>query len=277
MELAANENIISRKQSTERPMAIVTGASSGIGRALTVELAARGYDLCLVARRKDLLEQLSSELMSVHGVNTHALAVDLTLSGSVAEIAAHFHAIDRIPELLVNNAGIGNTGEFSNTDWGQEHEIVQLNVLALTELTKMLLPGMKIRGSGRILNVASTAAFKPGPYYAVYAATKSYVLSFSQALNRELSGTGVSVTCLCPGPTKTEFARRAGIREDGRFYRMRAMSAAKVARHAVRALLAGKSVAIPGLSNAVAAYATQLLPGPILMRLSGAIRRGTMN
>ena len=258
-------------------MAIVTGASSGIGRALAVELAARGYDLCLVARRKGLLEQLSSELMCVHGVNTHTLAVDLTLPGSVAEIASRFQAIDRIPELLVNNAGVGNMGEFTNTDSRREQEILQLNVLALTELTKMLLPGMKARGCGRILNIASTAAFKPGPYYAVYAATKSYVLSFSQALNYELSGTGVSVTCLCPGPTRTEFARRAGIRENGMFYRMRSMSAATVARHAVRALLAGKSVAIPGWSNAAIALVTQLLPGPILMRLAGAIRRGTVN
>lgn len=257
----------------KQPMAIVTGASSGIGRALAVELARRGYDLCLVARRKTLLEELGSELMRDHGVKTGALELDLTQPCSLAEIREYLHARNWEPDVLVNNAGIGNTGEFLGTDWEREREMLQLNIVALTELTKIVVPGMKMRQYGRILNVASTAAFSPGPYCAVYAATKSYVLSFSQALNCELAGTGVSVSCLCPGPTRTEFAERAGIRDSGRFYRMRAMSPSAVARLGVRALLAGKSVAIPGSCNIAAALAIRLVPRSMVMQFSGAIHR----
>ncbi|HLN57107.1 MAG TPA: SDR family oxidoreductase, partial [Thermoanaerobaculia bacterium] len=191
--------------------ALVTGASSGIGKELARLIAADGYDLVLVARRQERLEELARELSVAHGVSARVIAADLADPDSPKRIVEELEAERIAVDVLVNNAGFGIYGRLWNSDITRQLEIIQVNVVALTDLTGRLLPGMVSRKRGRIVNVASTAAFQPGPYQAVYYATKAYVLSFSEAIAEELKGTGVTVTALCPGPTTTEFQEAAGL------------------------------------------------------------------
>ena len=256
-----------------RRMALVTGASSGIGRAIAVELASRKFDLVLTARREARLQTLGAELARLYGVGTTVVAIDLAAPQAATELHDRVCEMDPSIDVLVNSAGVGNHGDFASTDWLVEHRMIQLNIVALTELTKLVLAGMLGRRAGRILNVASTAAFKPGPFYAVYAATKAYVLSFSEALQQELSGTGVTATALCPGSTSTSFASAAGIQRKRLLRLLPTMRPDVVARCAVKGLLAGRPLVIPGYTNNAVAVALKLLPRSTVRALARHARR----
>src|SRR5216684_712720 len=212
----------------DRLTALITGASTGIGYDLA-RLMAPDFDLILVARSRDRLENLRHELQAKYRTQIHNMPADLSRpeapEGLFAEIAQRGLQVD----ALINNAGFGVYGRFSETSLHDELQMVQLNLTALTYLTKLALPGMLERRHGRIMNVASTAGFQPGPLMAVYYATKAYVISFSEAIASELRGTGVSMTCLCPGPTDTEFAVQAKV-EKSRLFRLGAMNSVDVAR-----------------------------------------------
>ncbi|MGY1712192.1 SDR family NAD(P)-dependent oxidoreductase [Geodermatophilus sp. SYSU D00758] len=237
--------------------ALVTGASGGIGLELARLLAADGHRLTLVARSRDRLEQLAAELGGAEVV-----ALDLAEPGAPGRVVAAAPEVD----VLVNNAGYGDFGPFERSDLGRQLGMVDLNVRALTELTHRHLPGMLARRQGRVLNVASTAAFAPGPLMAVYYATKAYVLSFSEALAEETRGTGVTVTALCPGPTASGFQAAAAMGTSRLVAGRRLPSAADVAREGYAAMLAGRPVAVTGGLNRAMAGAVRFAPRPLVRR-----------
>jgi hypothetical protein len=243
----------------DRQTALITGASFGIGLELAQVFAREGYNLVLVARSADKLRHLASELEKAHNTRSLILATDLTEPGAAAYVIDQTIRADIRVDVLVNNAGFGQYGFFAENDLEECLRQIQLNVTTLTHLTRLYLPGMIERKSGRILNVASTAAFQPGPLMAVYYATKAYVLHLSEALANEVQGTGVTVTCLCPGPTATEFQERAhmtGIR----LANYGVMDARTVAEDGYRALMSGKPVAISGFKNWLVAQSVRFAP-----------------
>jgi short-subunit dehydrogenase len=246
--------------SAEQGTALVTGASGGIGEALARELAGEGYDLVLVARSVDALDALGAELASAHGVTATSIGADLAVTGAGAELAAEVGRRGLQVDVLVNNAGFADFGPFAEADRDTTMQMVTLNVATLTELTHELVGPMVARGRGRVLNVASTAAFMPGPLMAVYYATKAYVLSFSEAIAEELKGTGVTVTALCPGPTASGFQARAAM-EDSRLVKgKKVMDAPTVARLGVAAMEAGTPLEVCGTKNKVQAFMPRLMP-----------------
>ncbi|WP_420593627.1 SDR family NAD(P)-dependent oxidoreductase [Deinococcus sp.] len=259
--------------SSSKPTALVTGASGGIGEAVARQLAARGLNLLLIARSEDKLQKLAAELADKHHIQTQIMALDLNDPGAAAEVQRECEYRQLEIGLLVNNAGIGVYGEFAGSKLGEQLDMIQLNIAALTELTHRFLPGMIGRGRGRVLNVASTAAFLPGPLMAVYYASKAYVLSFSEALNEEVRGTGVYVTALCPGPVETGFKAQAKM-ENSRMFSGPAsrgmLSAEEVARQGVAAMLRGDAVVVPGAANKAVTLLPRLLPRSLL---PGIVRR----
>ncbi len=238
--------------------ALITGASSGIGLELARLFAADKWDVALVARSEGKLNDLAAELQSAHGVTARVIAADLAKPDAPARIIEALHGVEI--EALVNNAGFGLGGEFAKTDLGAELEMIQVNVTALTHLTKLVLPAMVARRRGAILNVASTAAFQPGPLMAVYYATKAYVLSFSEAIADELRNSGVTVTALCPGPTETGFAAVAKTESSMLFTMMRPSEAKDVARAGYEGMKRGKRVVIPGAKNKLLAQSVRVSP-----------------
>ena len=236
---------------TSRKIALVTGASSGIGLEMSKELWRAGYDLILVARSENKLRALAKELG-----NAKVIVADLALPDEPQKVFDRAGAVD----VLINNAGFGVSGPFAEADLAKELEMIQVNISALTAMTKLFLKPMLERNSGHIVNVASTAAFQPGPLMAVYYATKAYVLSFSEAIADELRDTAVKVTALCPGPTATGFADVAGMTSSRLFSLMKPMSSRQVARYGVRAMLRGTRVAIPGVSNRLAVQSLRVSP-----------------
>jgi uncharacterized protein len=255
------------------PTALITGASSGIGLELASLAAQDRHDVVLVARQRERLESVGRGLQEEYGVRVSVLAKDLNDPSAPAELERELAERHIEIDVLVNNAGLGVYGFFKDTSIDRELEAIQVNVSALTHLTKLVLGGMLARRRGRILNVASTAAFQPGPIMAVYYATKAYVLSFSEALANECSGSGVTVTALCPGPTRTEFEGRAGspagilLRKKGFV-----MSASDVAREGWRGMKAGKRVVIPGLANRLLVQAERVSPRRLVTAISRRIR-----
>ncbi len=243
----------------DRKAALITGASFGIGLELARIFAREGYNLILVARSADKLRQLASELEKSHSTRSFILATDLTEPGAPAYLLDQTTRADIQVGVLVNNAGFGQYGMFAENDLEECLRQIQLNVTALTHLTRLYLPAMMERKNGRILNVASTAAFQPGPLMAVYFATKAYVLHLSEALANELEGTGVTVTCLCPGATATEFHKRANATGQ-RLLRFGSMDAHSVAEDGYRALMAGKPVVISGFKNWLLAQSVRFSP-----------------
>src|ERR1051325_400430 len=221
--------------------ALVTGASGGIGEELARLFAADGHALVLVARSEEKLRRLAEELGAKHGVAVRVLASDLSRAEAPREILEELTRAGVSVDALVNNAGIGTWGLFAETDLKQELELLQINVVALTHLTKLFLPSMIARGRGYVCNVASTAAFQPGPLMAVYYASKAYVLSFSEALSNETAGTGVVVSALCPGPTETGFVAAAGM-GDSKLFDRGPMGAREVAEAGYRGMLEGKRI-----------------------------------
>jgi uncharacterized protein len=251
--------------------ALVTGASGGIGEELARLLAAGGANLVLVARSADRLAALAGELSQTHGVKASVIAQDLSAPDAIEIIAGELAARQLTIDILVNNAGFGVYGPFAATPAAEEARMIQVNVAALTMLTKRLLPGMIERRQGRVLNVASTAAFQPGPLMAVYYASKAYVLSFSEALSNETSDTGVTVTCLCPGPTGTGFQDRARLGES-RLSALSVASAAGVARAGYDGMMAGRAIVIPGLANKAGVQAVRVAPRALVRRLVRALQ-----
>jgi len=245
---------------------LITGASAGLGVDFARQLSARGHRLVLVARRRERLDALAAELG-----NARAVAVDLSEAGAsdrlMADLAAHGETVD----VLVNNAGFGLAGRFAELDGTRQREMIDLNCGALVELAHAVLPGMIERKAGAILNLASVAAFQPGPGMAVYFATKAFVLSFSEALHEEVRRHGVTVTALCPGPTATEFGAVAGWRGSAMIDKLSARSE-DVVRAGLAALDKGKAVEIPGLVNKAAAQGHRLLPRWLLRRIAGSLK-----
>ncbi|MGO9863140.1 MAG: SDR family NAD(P)-dependent oxidoreductase [Terriglobales bacterium] len=255
----------------DRKTALITGASYGIGLELARIFAREGYNLVLVARSADKLRQLAAELEKAHGTHSLILAADLTHPGSSAYLLDQTTHAGIQVDVLVNNAGFGQFGFFVENDLEECLHQIQLNVTTLTHLTRLYLPSMIERKSGRILNVASTAAFQPGPLMAVYFATKAYVLHFSEALANEVKGTGVTVTCLCPGPTATEFHKRAKATGQ-RLLKFGSMDARTVAEDGYRATMAGKPVVISGFKNWLLAESVRLAPRGLVTAMARKIQ-----
>jgi len=248
--------------------ALITGASGGIGEELARLFAGTRHDLVLVARSEEKLQALSGELSRAHGVQSRALPADLADPAAPPRL---FQAIEDqgiTIDVLVNNAGFGARGAFSEIDYEVESRMIQLNVATLTHLTRLFLPGMLERRSGKVLNVASTAAFVPGPFMAVYYASKAYVLSFSEGLSEEVQGTGVTVTALCPGPTQTNFAAAAGNQDSILFRTGSVMDARTVARAGYDGLMAGERLVVPGWSNQMTVFSTRLAPRTMLAKIT---------
>ena len=247
-----------------RGTALVTGASSGIGLELATLLARDRHDLVLVARSRERLDAVARGLGEEYGVSVLVLAHDLSDPAAPEALARELAERGVAVDILVNNAGFGVYGPFAETPIAKELEMIQVNVTALTHLTKLLLPAMRARRRGRILNVASTAAFQPGPLMAVYYASKAYVLSFTEALANELDGSGVTVTALCPGPTITEFQKNAGVAQSRLFRSMLVMNAPEVARAGYEGMLRGKRIVIPGLGNRMLVQALRVSPRSVI-------------
>ncbi len=260
--------------------ALVTGASAGIGAAIARELAGRGHDLILVARREQRLRSLADELGSDHGVTAEVIAADLSQADERERLHSAIAERGRWVEVLVNNAGFGSRGRFVDSDTARMVEMVDVNVAAVVDLSGRFIPGMANRGRGAVINIASAASFQPIPGTAVYAASKAFVLSFSEAIRTEMRGTGVTVTAVCPGPVETEFTEAAGMSgvEDetpSAFW----ISAEDVARHAVEGAAADKRVVVPGAiykaSTLLGQHSPRALLLPIAERIWGsATERG---
>ena len=259
-----------------RGVAIVTGASEGIGAELARVFAARGHDLALVARRADRLEALADEIVA-RGAERRPLVVGLDLSetGAIDALAQALDEAGARAEILVNNAGFGLLGRVETLDPAEQLAMVDLNVRALTALTLRFLPAI-VATQGAILNVASIAAFMPGPNFAVYYATKAYVLSFSEALTEELRPSGVKVSCLCPGPVETGFQARSGFALEGKMAaaRLALVSAAEVARQGYDGLMAGRRVVVPGLMNRLIVLLARHVPRGLMLPLMAAAMNG---
>ena len=249
---------------------LVTGASSGLGIEYARLAAAKKSDLVLVARSADKLEALAAEVREAHGVGVTVLADDLANPASVERIVASLREKGIAVDELINNAGVGKLAPFAGMPEEAIAGMIDLNVRTLTLLTRALLPDMVARGAGRILNVASTAAYAPGPLMAVYYASKAYVLHFSVALQNELRGSGVSVTCLCPGPTKTGFQKTADMMDAPMFKKLSTMDAAGVARDGYDGMRRGKAGVIAGWSNKVSAFLTRLAPKTLVASIARA-------
>ena len=245
---------------------MITGASAGLGVDFARELSKRGHKLVLVARRKDRLAALAKELG-----NARVVAIDLSKPDAVDKLMADVAKAGEQVELLVNNAGFGAIGRFAELDAKRQRQMIDLNVGALMDLCRAVAPEMIARKSGAILNVASTAAFQPGPKMAVYFATKAFVLSFTEALHEELKPHGVKVSCLCPGPTRTEFGEVAGFKGSGAFDKV-GMESLPVVVAGLRGLDQNRAVVVPGLVNKVGAASTRFVPRSIVRKIAGAIK-----
>jgi len=256
-----------------RPIALITGASSGIGADLAREAAKDGYDIVLSARRVDAMLILAREL-ETYGAATTILAADLSKPGGVENLTDEIDRRGLAIELLINNAGLGANGAFVKSDITRIDEMLQVNIVALTRLTRLILPAMVARKRGRVMLLASTASFQPGPQMAVYCATKAYVLSFGEAIAYELRHSGVTVTTVCPGATATEFAAVAG-NDRSRLFQRAVMGAPEVAAHAYRAMMAGHPMAIPGIKNKLQIESLRLAPRSMTIAMAASLNQSS--
>jgi short-subunit dehydrogenase len=242
---------------------LVTGASSGIGRELAHCFARAGHDCVLLARSEDILQDVSDTLETTYDVDAHVLPADLSVPGIADDIATELQGRGLSVDVLVNNAGFGARGAFADLDSRRQVDMIRVNVTALTALARRLLPGMLDRDRGGVLNVASTAAFQPGPYMSVYYATKAYVLSFSEGLAEEVADTNVTVTCLAPGPTDTAFMDRADLHDTNLFETASHMTSENVAEAGYEAFRDGRTLVVPGWPNKIGAVLVRFTPRPV--------------
>lgn len=251
-----------------RPTALITGASGGIGLELARLCAKGGHDLILVARNRAKLDEVAKYLSGMYQIRAEVIGVDLSDTEApqaiMQEVASRGMAVD----VLVNNAGFGEWGLFGRADLDRQLEMIQVNITALTTLTRLALPGMVSRHRGRILNVASMAGFAPGPLMAVYYASKAYVISFSEAIGNELQGTGITVTALCPGPTRTSFFERAGMQGSNMATAPHVMAVEPVALAGYRGMMRGSALVIPGLGNKLLLFSIRLGPRWLVRRVT---------
>jgi uncharacterized protein len=239
---------------------LITGASGGIGQAFAEIFAREGYDLVLVARREDKLSAIKNALETQYQISVEVIVKDLTQTDAPEEIFS-FLSIKKKPiSILVNNAGFGDFGKFADADWSKQYDMVQLNITAMMQMTKLFLKPMQEAGYGKILNLASVAAFQPGPLMSVYYASKSFILSFSEALSRELKGSGVTVTALCPGPTKTGFEDAASMANSKLFHSLKVAKVEDVANYGYRSLMKGRPVVVHGLMNKLLVFSVRFMP-----------------
>ncbi len=256
---------------------LITGASAGIGRELAFQFAKNGHDLILVARTESALEDLRIELEDVHKISALVMPQDLSAANGPQKLLAQVKKQKEEIGILVNNAGVLEAGPFAELDTKKAQRMVQLNVLALTTLTNLVVPQMVARGSGRILNVASTASFQPIPMLGLYAATKAFVLSLTEAISQELVGTGVTITALCPGITKTDMV--ANVQEDSSMMAQMPeffMSDPEdVAKRGYKACMAGRVIEVPGFANQVGAAWSQMQPKWLVRNVVGFLSRQT--
>jgi short-subunit dehydrogenase len=254
----------------QRETALITGTSSGIGLDLA-QLMAPNFDLIITARNQAALEKIALELQTAYGNHVHVIPADLTLPEAPQQIFAEIDRRGLPVDILINNAGFGSYGAFAESDLRTSLDMVEVNITALTALTRLALPGMIQRKHGRIMNVASTAGFQPGPLMAVYYATKAYVIMFSEAIANELKGSGVTVTCFCPGATATNFAERAKM-EESRLFKMGTMKSRDVALVGYKGMLAGKGLVIPGLLNKTLAMSVRFSPRKLVTAISRSLQ-----
>jgi short-subunit dehydrogenase len=250
--------------------ALITGASVGIGRELSLICAAQHMDLVLISRDCAALNLVAKQCQTLGASKCLVIANDLTKREAATTIVEELDKQGTAIDILINNAGFGSNGPFMESDLGIELSMIDLNVRVLVELTRLIGSKMAAQRSGRIMNVASTAAFQPGPLMATYYATKAFVLSFSEALAEELSGYGISVTTLCPGPTRTEFAKRAGIENSRMFHEKfaQSMDSVAVAAAGFEGMMRGKRLVIPGLMNRISSLAVRLVPIGITTKIT---------
>jgi len=249
-------------------IALITGASSGLGKEFARIHASKGGDLVLVARSGDKLEALKSDLQKQYGVSVYVIVKDL--SDQYAPKALYDELTEKKiqVEYLINNAGFGDYGLFAETTWEKQLEMINLNITCLTYMTRLFLPHMVEKKDGKILNIASTAAFQPGPTMSVYFATKAYVLSFSEAIANELKGTGITVTALCPGATETGFKTAAALGESNLFKGNQIATSKEVAEFGYAGMMNGKTVVIPGLLNNLLVQSVRFLPRNLVATLA---------
>ena len=252
--------------------ALITGASNGIGLELAKVHASGGGDLVLVARNKTKLQELKTELENTYNIKVYIIGKDLSALDSAKEVYDETTKQNIQIDYLINNAGFGDFGMFAETDWNKELQMINLNITTLTQFTKLYLRDMVKRRSGKIMNVASTAAFQSGPTMAVYYATKAYVLSFSEAIDNEVSDTGVTVTALCPGATESGFQAAAAMEESALVKGRKLPTSKEVAIYGYGAMMKGKPVAIHGMLNWVMANAVRFVPRALVVKLTRKIQ-----
>ena len=253
--------------------ALITGASGGIGLELAKIHASKGDHLVLIARSKDKLDAIKKELEATYQVKVYTIAKDLGLDAAAQEVYDETQGQKIKIDYLINNAGFGDYGMFCETDWNKEAQMIRLNIATLTHFTKLYAKEMVRQGAGKIMNVASTAAFQPGPGMAVYFATKAYVLHFSEAINYELREKGVSVTALCPGATESGFWTAAAAEESKLVKGRKLPSSRDVAEYGYKAMMKGKAVAIHGLLNYILANSVRFTPRALVVFITGKIQR----
>ncbi len=256
-----------------KKIALITGASSGIGKELAIIHAKAGGDLVIVARNTEKLIQLKGEIEEKYQVTVHVISKDLSIKESVDQLFKEITDKGISINYLINNAGFGEYGEFQNTSWDREEKMIALNITTLTQLCKLFIPHMIRHGGGRILNVASTAAFQPGPLMAVYYATKAFVLHFSEAIGEELKDTGITVTALCPGATQSNFFNDAQMNDSKLVKGKKLPSSEDVANYGYRAMKKGKSVAIHGIGNFLLANSVRFSPRFLVLKMVKFIQR----
>src|SRR5450759_699930 len=252
--------------------ALITGSSNGIGYELAKVLAQKDNNLVLVARSKDKLDELKNELEKSHNIWVYTIGKDLSLPGAASEVYDELKTKSITIDYLVNNAGFGDFGLFAQSDWNKQEQMINLNVTALAHFTRLFLPDMIRRGGGKILNVASTASFQPGPTMSVYFATKAFVLSFSEAVNNEVREHGITVTALCPGSTKSGFHSVAAMEGRKPPERNNFPTSRKVAEFGYRAMMKGKAVAIHGFKNSIMANSVRFAPRSLVVKIARQIQ-----
>lgn len=247
---------------------LITGASNGIGLELAKVFASKGHHLVLVARNKGKLEELKTQLEKDYKISVHIIGKDLSAGEATQEVYDELKSIGLEVEYLINNAGFGDYGMFTETDWNNELQMINLNITALTHFTKLFLKDMVKRKSGKVMNVASTAAFQSGPTMAVYFATKAYVLHFSEAIDNEVRAHGVTVTALCPGATESGFQAAAAMEESGLVKGKKLPTSKEVADYAYKAMMKGETVAIHGFINRILAYSIRFMPRTVVVKIT---------